>query len=165
MSARHPLSCGLQYLPLSTRWLPALLAIEQEAYADPWSENMFLQEIENGASHFLLAFREEQLVGYAGFWMVLDEAHLTKVTIARDYRGLGLGVTLLTAAMDFAKDLGAVWVRLEVRESNAPARRLYAKFGFSEVRVRRGYYARTHEDAIEMAMRLETPPSAACGQG
>lgn len=165
MSASHPLPSSLQYMPLSTRWLPEVLAIEREAYADPWSENMFLQEIENGASHFLLAFLDEMLVGYAGFWMVLDEAHMTKVTIARNYRGLGLGVALLDAAINFAKDLGAVWVRLEVRESNEPARRLYAKFGFSEVRVRKGYYVRTNEDAIEMAKRLETPPNVACGQG
>lgn len=165
MSTRQPLTRALDLEPLSTRWIPDMLEIEREAYADPWSENMFFRELDNGASHFQLAFHDGKLIGYAGFWMVLDEAHVTKVTIARDYRGLGLGAVLFAATLDLAAELGASWVRLEVRESNTPARRLYARFGFSEVRVRKGYYARTNEDGIEMARQLETLPSTEDEQG
>ncbi len=165
MSTRQPLTRALHFEPLSARWIPDMLEIEREAYADPWSENMFFRELDNGASHFQLAFHDGILIGYAGFWMVLDEAHVTKVTIASDYRGLGLGAVLFAATLDFAAELGAAWVRLEVRESNTPARRLYARFGFTEVRVRKGYYARTNEDGIEMARELETPPSTEDEQG
>lgn len=152
MNAPHPLAKELTYVPLSPQWLEALAELERESYADPWSLNMFSQELLNGASHFFLAIRDHQLIGYAGYWLVLDEAHVTKVTVAKSHRGLGLGGAILEHLLSEARSLGATVVRLEVRESNAVARSLYRKAGFAEVRIRRGYYARSQEDAIEMAL-------------
>ncbi len=137
---------------LSLEHLPSILDIEREAYPDPWSQGMFHQEIGKSISHFYLAFLEDTLVGYAGFWLLLDEAHVTKVTIAARFRGQGLGRSLMELLLERARQLGATTVRLEVRERNTAARTLYESQGFSPIRIRKGYYARSNESAIEMAM-------------
>ena len=142
----------LSYTPLEVPWLQDLLEIEREAYPDPWSENMFRQEMLNGAAEFFLAFSGERMVGYAGFWLLLDEAHITKVTVERTFRGQGLGRALMQELLRRAAEMGAVRIRLEVRTGNDAARALYNQLGFSEVRTRKGYYARTGEDAIEMCL-------------
>ncbi len=159
MSTTEPLGCGLEYQPLSLAWLPQVLEVEREAYADPWTELMFQQELHNGASHFHVACRNGQLVGYAGFWLVLDEAHVTKVTVAQAFRGLGLGVALMEHVFAWTQGLGAACIRLEVREGNTAARNLYLKCGFEPIRIRHGYYARTQENAVEMVRYLKPASS------
>jgi len=132
----------------------ALLAIEQEAYPDPWTPGMFGQEIIGPNSHFYVAERAGEIIGYAGFWLLLDEAHVTKVTVAEAYRGQGLGVVLMDYITERAIALGAKTMRLEVRASNAPAQRLYSGLNFAQAGVRKNYYARAGEDAVVMVRDL-----------
>jgi ribosomal-protein-alanine N-acetyltransferase len=112
-------------------------------------------------SHFDCAFLDGVLVGYAGFWLVLDEAHITSVTVRRDCRRQGLGRQLLTHLLDVAQNLDVRRATLEVRVSNVAAQRLYEGFGFEIIGRRKGYYAKTQEDALVMLKELGPPPSAA----
>lgn len=144
----------LHFLPLDLRHLPPVLAIEREAYPDPWTEGMFRQEVSSGMSHFYLGFREDALIAYGGFWLVLDEAHITKVTVAAPWRGQGYGRTMVVHLLRAAVALRAKVARLEVRESNQPARRLYDQLGFVCVGLRKGYYAKTNETAVVMKRDL-----------
>jgi ribosomal-protein-alanine N-acetyltransferase len=141
---------ALRFVRLMPMHLPMLTAIEEEAYPDPWTLGMFRQELENTNSHFFTAYRGEELIGYGGFWLVLDEAHITKVTVAAAYRGQGLGRAIMGFLLRRSAEAGANTVRLEVRETNYPARRLYESLGFTEVARREGYYARTNETAVIM---------------
>ncbi len=145
----------LRFELLSKDDLPQIRPLENEAYPDPWTQGMFLQEISNGTSHFYLAFYEDELVAYGGFWLILDEVHITKVTVAHARRRAGLGAAFMGFLERLGRKLGGTVVRLEVRESNLAARTLYERAGYEEIGIRKRYYAATGEDAIVMAKLLE----------
>lgn len=151
---------ALRYIKLDKEHLPRLLPIEHEAYPDPWTQGMFYQEIHNISSQFYLVFHGDTLVAYGGFWVLLDEIHITKVTVATPYRARGIGRRLMEFLEQRGIAAGGGIMRLEVRASNAAARRLYEVLGFEEVGVRKNYYAATREDAIVMAKPLRPPPPA-----
>ncbi len=144
----------LHFLPLDLHHLPEVLAIEREAYPDPWTEGMFRQEVSSGMSHFYLGLRDGILIAYGGFWLVLDEAHITKVTVGAPWRGQGYGRTVVVHLLRAAVSLRAKVARLEVRESNRRARQLYDHLGFMCVGLRQGYYAKTNETAVVMKRDL-----------
>ncbi len=91
------------------------------------------------------------VAGFAGFWVMVDEAHITTIAVREAYRRQGLGELLLISTMDLATTLNARIITLEVRVSNTVAQRLYAKYGFTQVGVRRGYYSDNREDASVMS--------------
>lgn len=90
------------------------------------------------------------IVGYAGLWLMTDEAHVTTIAVHPDYRGRGVGELLLLGLIDHAMKLGAKWVTLEVRVTNDVAIALYHKYTFKEMGVRKGYYSDNREDALVM---------------
>jgi [ribosomal protein S18]-alanine N-acetyltransferase len=90
------------------------------------------------------------IIGFAGLWLMVDEAHITTIATHPDYRRRGLGEFLLVGLMDIAYSISAKWVTLEVRASNATAQNLYYKYGFREAGVRRRYYNDNQEDALIM---------------
>jgi ribosomal-protein-alanine N-acetyltransferase len=149
MSVRKP--PVLTFVPLAEEHLTAILAIEVEAYPEPWSRGMFYDELRNNRSYFFVALDSAGTVtGYAGFWLVLDEAHVTSVAVRSDERGRGAGREILAYLLARAQEAGARMATLEVRESNEAARALYADFGFLDVGRRKGYYPSTNEDAVLM---------------
>lgn len=94
--------------------------------------------------------RPGRIVGYAGMWLVLDEAHITTIAMRETYRGRGLGELLLASSITAAMEMGSDRVTLEVRVSNAVAQNLYRKYGFREEGVRPRYYSDNNEDAYIM---------------
>jgi ribosomal-protein-alanine N-acetyltransferase len=96
---------------------------------------------------------EEELrsiVGYAGIWVMTDEAHVTTIASHPDLRGRGVGEFLLVALIHRGMEVGARWMTLEVRASNSVAQNLYRKYTFKEMGVRRRYYSDNGEDALVM---------------
>ncbi|PCJ54681.1 MAG: ribosomal-protein-alanine N-acetyltransferase [Candidatus Hydrogenedentota bacterium] len=146
----------LTYEALREEHINLLMDIELEAYPEPWTRGMFRDEIRNTRSYFFLARRSKQLIGYAGFWLILDEAHITSVTVSQDHRGLGYGREQMYHLNQLAQDAGAKTITLEVRESNLPARKMYESMGFMPVGRRKGYYSRSGEDAIIMEADIFT---------
>lgn len=106
----------------------------------------------------LLPFRRKQqepranapIIGFAGMWLLLDEAHVTTIGVLPEHRGKGLGELLLVHLFQAAMRRDAEWVTLEVRVSNEAAQSLYTKYGFTRQGVRRGYYSDDGEDAYIM---------------
>ena len=90
------------------------------------------------------------IVGYAGIWVMTDEAHITTIAVDPDYQGNGLGELLLVALIDRAQHIGAHWLTLEVRVTNKVAQALYEKYTFKEMGLRRRYYSDNGEDALVM---------------
>lgn len=140
----------LQYVRLDERYLPEVMEIEKEAYPEPWTVGMFREEMRSTRSYFFLAFAHDRLVGYSGFWLVLDEAHITSMTVAQEFRSLGYGREQLNHLFATGEEHGVKTYTLEVRVSNDRARKLYESEGFRAVGVRKGYYSSTREDAIVM---------------
>ena len=94
--------------------------------------------------------RTDPIIGFAGMWIVMDEAHITTIGVLPEFRGNGLGELLLVTLCTAAMRHGAEWVTLEVRVSNDSAQALYRKYGFTQQGVRRRYYSDNGEDAYIM---------------
>ena len=91
------------------------------------------------------------IIGFAGFWTMTDEAHITSIAVREAYHQQGIGELLLISVIDLATELKNRIVTLEVRASNTVAQNLYYKYGFTEVGVRRGYYTDNREDGVLMS--------------
>jgi [ribosomal protein S18]-alanine N-acetyltransferase len=90
------------------------------------------------------------IIGFAGLWLMVDEAHITTIAMHPDYRRRGLGEYMLANLIDIAYAINARWVTLEVRVSNYSAQNLYRKYGFREAGLRHRYYSDNQEDALIM---------------
>jgi ribosomal-protein-alanine N-acetyltransferase len=90
------------------------------------------------------------IIGFAGLWLMVDEAHITTIAMHPQFRRLGLGEFMLTSLIDIAYSISAKWVTLEVRVSNFQAQSLYRKYGFREAGLRHRYYSDNQEDALIM---------------
>ena len=90
------------------------------------------------------------IVGFAGLWLMVDEAHVTTIAMHPSFRRRGLGEYMLASLIEIAYDIGAKWVTLEVRVTNYNAQNLYRKYGFREAGLRHRYYSDNQEDALIM---------------
>ena len=141
--------------PMSLADVPDVHRIERASFSVPWPEDAYRAELTgNRLAAYLVARAGAAVVGYGGIWMMVDEAHITTFAIEPAWRRQRLGETLLVALLDLAIARRAREATLEVRLSNAPARRLYEKYGFRPVGVRPRYYSDNGEDALIMT----TPP-------
>ncbi|MBA3823402.1 MAG: ribosomal protein S18-alanine N-acetyltransferase [Ktedonobacterales bacterium] len=93
---------------------------------------------------------QQALIGYAGLWLTVDEAHITTIATHPNARRRGLGELLLVSLFDIGYQIGARWMTLEVRVTNEPAKALYHKYGFKIVSTRPRYYTDNNEDAYIM---------------
>jgi len=129
--------------------LPEILNIERSSFPDPWSENMFREEMkEDGRRIFLVLESEGKVVGYAVGWVVLDEFHLGNIAVIIEKKRKGQGKLLLKETLEQAYKSGCRIASLEVRSSNETAIELYKTFGFRPIAIRKKYYQ--NEDALVM---------------
>lgn len=132
----------------------AVSEVEHDVFTTAWSPEMFAQEMTNPLTTYLLVCMDEEVIGFAGFWLVVDEAQVTNIAIKQDWQSRGYGRVLVNKLMQTAKAKGALSISLEVRPSNKTARKLYEKLGFAEVGIRPGYYQDNGENAILMTAEL-----------
>lgn len=162
--------------PIEDKDLDEVMIIERLSFPTPWPENAFLTEMhQNQLAHYVVArlpivapisslasfsstsssssaieLSSSQVAGYAGVWIVIDEAHVTTIAVHPDLRGKKIGEQLLYYLLKYAIGRNARWATLEVRESNKGAQALYKKYGFSTVGVRKNYYVEEGENAVIM---------------
>ncbi len=162
----------------------AVLAIDRLSFPLPWSASSYRYELtQNAHSYFFVALAtpsepeaaragwrarlasllkgpeatplpQRLVVGYAGFWYIVDEAHISTIAVHPDWRDQGAGQQLLVGLLERALDLNAVKATLEVRVTNTRAKSLYRKYHFEEVGRRRRYYRDNGEDALLMTAEL-----------
>ena len=102
---------------------------------------------------------QQYIQGFAGIWLLADEAHLMNLAVREKYRQQGIGELLLISMIDLATELNAHIITLEVRVSNTAAQKLYQKYGFTQAGLRRGYYIDNKEDAAIMSTKnIASPP-------
>ena len=138
--------------------LPAVMAIENRAYAFPWTQGVFRDCLLAHHPSWVL-LEDGIIIGYAVLSIAADEAHVLNLCTAPEVQGRGHGRRLLRALMQLARGRGAHRVFLEVRPSNAPAIALYHDEGFNEIGRRPRYYPAKdgREDALVMALELLPP--------
>jgi len=107
----------------------------------------------------LPASGRQYVIGFAGIWVMADEAHITNIAVWKHYQRRGIGSLLLISTIDLAKETKAAFITLEVRASNTAAQNLYYKYGFTQVGLRRGYYTDNKEDGILMSTESITSSS------
>ena len=164
--------------PMTLADLDQVMVIERLAFSAPWSLQAYRYELLKneystmlvirqaaplrGRSQSMLSFlglvRPNSVRGYGGFWLLVDEVHVSTIAVHPKWQGRGLGELLLVSLLDEGTRLGASNATLEVRVSNLPAQGLYRKYGFSVVSRQNRYYADDNEDAYLMSTPLfETP--------
>lgn len=129
-----------------------VIAIESASYGEHhWSRESFFNELSNELAKYYSAFDESgKLIGYAGSWHILEEAHLTNIAVSSDFRRKKIGEALLARVIKDCIAEGVKYLTLEVRVSNTPAINLYEKYGFKSLGTRKGYYQNNNEDALIM---------------
>ena len=140
-------SCRLSIRPMRTSDVAEVAVIEESAFSTPWSEGTFRSLLDRSGVELWVAEWEDQLAAYAILWKVLDEGELANIAVRKDLRGRNIGANLLSRILEVAEDSGIRSLYLEVRESNGLAREMYARRGFQEIGVRKGYYEGPREDA------------------
>ncbi|MGI6420635.1 MAG: ribosomal protein S18-alanine N-acetyltransferase [Syntrophomonadaceae bacterium] len=134
--------------------LDGVMQVELESFPLPWSKESYLGELKNSFATYLVCDLEGEIAGFGGIWVVFEEAHITNVAIASQYRQRGLGTLLMEKLEAVAREKRAQRILLEVRTSNFPAQRMYKNLGFIPTGLRKEYYTDNKEDAIVMTKFL-----------
>ena len=135
--------------------IPSVVAIEEEAFAIPWTQEIFEHEMNgNNYAHYIVALENEEVIGHFGMWIVLDECHITNIAVRKRLRGRGIGEKLMSEAIRLCKEMNVKLMTLEVRVSNDTAQNLYRKLGFQDGGIRKNYYTDDREDALVMWVEL-----------
>jgi ribosomal-protein-alanine N-acetyltransferase len=138
---------------MEERDVPFVLKIERLSFSHPWMESAFKGEINNRGISFpfvVVHSHQEKIIGYIIFWLMEEKAQISNFAIHPDFRRLGVGEKVLTRIIAQIRKYGAKSVILEVRPSNFAARRLYEKYGFKSLGIRKDYYRDPGEDALVM---------------
>ncbi|WP_407642040.1 ribosomal protein S18-alanine N-acetyltransferase [Actinomadura spongiicola] len=153
---------GVVLREMSSADIAAVTVLERDLFPeDAWSEEMIRGELADQprTRHYVVAERPGgEIVGYAGLAAAGGQADVQTLGVRADLRGSGIGAALLTALLEEAVRRRSEAVFLEVRADNGAARRLYERFGFDEVGLRRRYYQPSNVDAVVMCRKLAPRP-------
>ena len=144
-----------QFRPMRAADLDWVMEVEPLLYSHPWTRGNFDDSLAAGYSCRVVEWARA-MAGYGVLMIGVREAHLLNLSVAIPWQRRGIGRMLLEHFVRIARDSDATQMLLEVRPSNTTARRLYARFGFREISVRRAYYplGGGREDAILMGIAL-----------
>ncbi len=140
--------------------LDVVMAIDDVAFINPWTREMFEGQLRQPDRSFLfaawLSAEDDDAVGYCSVWVMHDELHIKNLAVLPGWRRQGVARALLARACEVGVQRGARRATLEVRRSNDIARRMYAAAGFRRAGVRHTYYTSPTEDAVILWRQLET---------
>lgn len=140
---------------LNEEYVKELVELEKICFSDPWSETMFLGDLQSEYTCYFGTFDESGfLIGYAGMWLSVDSGEITNVAVHPDYRRKGIACALIDNLIKICKVNNVQFLNLEVRESNCKAISLYNKLGFENVGLRKNYYKNPTENAVLMTKYL-----------
>lgn len=134
--------------------LNEVIMIEKEAFSLPWSRDSYLGELRNSFANYIVCDCAGDIAGYAGIWVVFEEAHITNVAVREIFRSQGIGVALMAEAEKIARAKKANRILLEVRPSNEIALHMYENLSYMQTARRKAYYSDNGEDAIIMTKYL-----------
>lgn len=135
--------------PMSISDLENIKTILESDFDDFWNYNIFYQELKNVNSEYFIALKNNEIVGFAGIWISVDDIHITNIVTKKVYRNHGIGTKLLNHLITTAKAKKLSSLTLEVNETNKSAISLYKKHHFQKIGQRKNYY-KQNENAIIM---------------
>ena len=144
---------NVEIIPLEECYIDDIVNISIMSFPIAWTKDAFLNELSNKFARYVIAVKDDVVIGYGGMWVILDESHVTNIAVHPEYRGIGAGALIVEALLDVCRYEKATSITLEVRKSNEVAQRLYKKYGFVEEAVRKNYYEDNREDAVIMWKR------------
>ena len=128
--------------------------IEKSIFSLPWSLQSFKECVEGEDKHYFCAIENGEVIGYCGYWGVLDEAEICNVAVRADARKRGVGEALLNRLIEYGKSDKRTRFLLDVRVGNEAAISLYKKLGFKEDGIRPNFYDKPKEDALLMSLTI-----------
>ena len=143
----------IELMPLTEADVPEVFEIEKDTFTLPWSLRLFYDEFKHPGRAFYLAAKTgtsgngKKTAGYAGFWLIDKEVNIVNLAVHKDFRRQKIGERLLAGLLSLALQKGAEIATLEVREGSTPALKLYEKFGFKLIAIRKAYYSDNGENA------------------
>lgn len=148
--------CEVKITRLKKEHLDDICKLEKECFSLPWSREMFVGEIEKECAHYFAAEDYNgRAVAYGGFFCVYEDAEITNIAVLPEMQNRHIATDVLKEIIHEAKSLGCRKITLEVRVSNEKAQKLYDKFGFETVSIRKRYYRDNNEDALLMLKTLD----------
>ncbi len=139
--------------------LNEILSIENILFPVPWSQDVFLRELQLPISRNLVAKVHKdvpnEISGYITYWVLPGEVHVHKIAVRKDLQKSGIASILMAEMIRLSCEENAIFCVLEVGRSNEGAKKLYEKFGFRVTEVRSKYYAESGEDALVMCADLK----------
>lgn len=143
---------SIKIAPMEQTDINDIIAIEEASYgAHHWSKDSFYAELTNSIARYFVAKDENGTVmGYVGSWFIIEEAHITNISVSPNYRGKGIGEALLYGVIQQCYKEMLKYITLEVRVGNEVAINLYKKYNFNSLGVRKNYYQDNGEDALIM---------------
>ncbi|MGN0499389.1 MAG: ribosomal protein S18-alanine N-acetyltransferase [Acutalibacteraceae bacterium] len=139
---------------MNQRHISDVAEIERQCFSKPWSENAIAAELENDSAHFFVANLCGEVIGYIGMHCAADECYVANVGVLKKYRRMGVGSALIKYAAETARQMKMSFISLEVRPSNTEAVRIYERFGFERVGLRKNFYSEPKEDGLIMTLRF-----------
>lgn len=144
---------SVQIIPLTEAFVPELAQMEKEIFSQPWSEQQFRDLLKRDYCLYLVAQKNDKIVGCAGLTILVDEGDIDKVMVQEADRGQGIASLLMEALLEEGRRRGVKEFTLEVRAGNTAAIRLYEKFGLISEGIRPRFYEKPVEDAVIMWLR------------
>ena len=123
-------------------------------FDDFWTFGIFKEELINPKCHYIVAVQDEDILGFGGISVVLDEANINNIAVRVDKRDIKIGSKILQNLIDISKSLNCSFITLEVNVENSPAIKLYENFGFKNLGIRKNYY-NGKTDAYIMKLEVE----------
>ena len=134
--------------PMKRGDVSGVYEVELACFRSPWSKNALAGELRNPVAHYHVLELDGRIAGFAGMWVLFEEAHITNIGILPEHRRNGYAFALMLSMMEHAAQIGATAMTLEVRESNAGAQKLYKRLHFEQNGFRPRYYEDTGEGAL-----------------
>jgi len=141
--------------PMAIKDLEEIAPILLSDFDDFWTISTLALEINNPNTIYIVAKLNDEIVGFAGIWQILDEIHLNNIVVKKSKRNLGIGTYLLNSLIKLSTKKNATVLTLEVNQDNYSAIHLYEKSGFKVVGCRKNYYP-NQKDAILMSLFFTT---------
>lgn len=145
-------------VPMAATHVPQVAALEKQCFGAHWTPTNFYKELDNERCHYYVTLDADRVLGYLGYWQILEEAHITAVGVEPDYRQQKLAQRMLCYMLDRCTESEIQWITLEVKASNIAAQKLYEKFNFAVMGRRKNYYQAEKEDALIMWTEKITDP-------
>lgn len=145
----------ISYRLMKPQDTPGVFRVDQDCFIHNWSLESYQNETENILSNYIVAELDGEIVGFGGFWLVIDEAHITNIGVLEKYRHCGIGDSIIKKMLSHACQNGCVGMTLEVSADNDPAIKFYEKNGFEKEGIRKNYYGNGIDGFIMWRHNLE----------